>query len=104
MDHLLQAQLSVRQRSKKQKQHQDIYSHSSLLSNLPNSRTSNPSLPIQEGGASSHPSTSKASTQSEDVLVATFSSIISHEHFLNEELVSRPYLKLVFTLTQYRLE
>ena len=50
-DHLM-AQLQLRQRSKKKKQYQDIYSHSSLLNNLPGSRPSSElPHPVQEGAA-----------------------------------------------------
>ena len=123
-DHLM-AQLQLRQRSKKKKQHQDIYSHSSLLNNLPGSRPSSElphpvqegAAPIQEGAAPIQegaiptlelavPIREGASPvqvrAQEEVCVASFPSIISHEHFLNEDLVKRPYLTLVFTLVQYR--
>ena len=132
-DHLM-AQLQLRQRSKKKKQHQDIYSHSSLLNNLPGSRPSSelphpiqegaapiqePAAPIQEGaiptlelatpireGASPiREGASPVQVRAQgEVCVASFPSIISHEHFLNEDLVNRPYLTLVFTLVQYRQE
>ena len=39
----------------------------------------------------------------EEVCIASFPSI-SHEHFLDEDLVNGPYLTLVFTLVQYRQE
>lgn len=102
-EYFLLGKLQLRQRSKKQKQHQDIYSHSSLLNILPNSSVhsySEPPPPIQEGTREPQPQT----TPIGPIHVASFPSIISREHFLNEELVSRPYLTLVFTLKQYRPE
>jgi len=144
--HLL-AELRVRQRSKKRKQHQNIYSHSSLLDNLPNSQKppvqgwpQTPPLPIQESAEGhtlpiplaqerphpppiqeeakaehtslspppSPPTHKRAPTlsppQTDKVLVASFPLVISHQNFMNEQLVTRPYFTLVFTLMQYRLE
>ena len=102
------AQLQLRQHSKKKKQYQDIYSHSSLLTNLPGS-TPHPiqegAAPIQEGAIPTQEGASLvlAGAQKE-ACVASFPSIISHEHFLSEDLVNRPYLTLVFTLLLYRKE
>lgn len=104
------SQLQLRQHSKKKqiqkkRQHQDIYSHSSLLNNLHSGRHSEPVYPIQEGSATIEVGETPVQPPVQadhEVCVASFPAIISHEHFLNKELVNRPYLTLVFTLLQYR--
>lgn len=108
-DHLM-SQLRVRQRSKKQEKFPDIYSHSSLLTMqegmLP---VEEGALPVEEGtlpveGTHAVQRVPPAPVREGKSHVASFPSIIGHEHFLNKELVSRPYITLIFTLTQYRQE
>lgn len=96
------AQLQLRQRRLRSELSQVVYSHSSLLNNLP---SSNPgSDPIQEEAVSiqkgADAETSPAGTQGE-VCVASFPSMISHKHFLDEDIVKQPFLTLVFTVAQY---
>ena len=87
----LLAELQVRQRYKKQKEQQNIYSHSVLM-DIP----SKPLPPIQEQCVL-QPISNKGQ------LVASFPSIISHKNFMNEALITGPYLTFTFTLKNYSL-
>ena len=108
----LMSQLQLKQRPKKKKrqqdkrmQQQDIYSHSALLNNLPGGDNPPEQLhPIQEGASPVEVGEPPVQVREvkDEVCVASFPAIISHEHFLSKDFVNRPYLTLVFTLMQYR--
>lgn len=110
------AELQVKQRNKKHKHTQNIYSHAVLLDYPPlehrqpsPTQSSNSHTERQTEPESSSPSEKKQEDCSKSrgqggIQVASFPSIISHRNLLNEKLVNRPYLTFTFILKQYRHE